>query len=40
MDNTNSSTIDIRWQQRFDNFSNAYLLLKEICETEISQLDV
>lgn len=39
MDSTNSSNIDIRWQQRFDNFSNAYLLLKEICETDISQLD-
>ena len=37
--NTVSSNIDIRWQQRFDNFSNAYSLLKEICETDISQLD-
>ena len=34
-----NTDLDIRWKQRFDNFQKAYLLLKDICETDISSFD-
>ena len=35
-------TTDIRWQQRFENFDRAFVLLREVCErgvTSLSQLE-
>lgn len=34
-----NTDLDIRWKQRFNNFQKAYLLLKDICETDISSFD-
>ncbi|MGI9213197.1 MAG: nucleotidyltransferase substrate binding protein [Methylococcaceae bacterium] len=35
---TNTSTQDIRWKQRFNNFNRAFLLLREAMESDISSL--
>lgn len=35
----NSSQLDIRWQQRFVNFTRAFLLLKEALQKDINQFN-